>query len=93
MNTSRKAMEWLTCFSNVNLMLRCLLFKKFKNEQDSLQSTTACFDSYNSLSFKKIDKANSKFDLKIKEALHIKGTVMQIEKAPINDRLRVSKVS
>ena len=30
-----------------------------------LHSTTACFDSYNSLSFKIIDKANSKFDLKI----------------------------
>ena len=29
-----------------------------------------CFDSYNSLCFKIIDKANSKFDLKIKEALH-----------------------
>ena len=36
-----------------------------------LHSTTACFDSYNSLSFKIIDKANSKFDLKIKEALYI----------------------
>ena len=23
-------MEWLTCFSIVNLMLGCLLFKKFK---------------------------------------------------------------
>ena len=30
-----------------------------------------CIDSYNSLCFKLIDKANSKFDLKIKEALHI----------------------
>ena len=30
MNTSRKVIEWLTCFSNVNLMLECLLFKKFK---------------------------------------------------------------
>ena len=39
----------------------------FKN----LHSTTTCFDSYNYLSFKTIDKANSKFDLKIKEALHI----------------------
>ena len=29
------------------------------------------FDSYNSLCFKIIDKVNSKFDLKIKEALHI----------------------
>ena len=37
----------------------------------TLHSTTTCFDSYNSLCFKIIDKANSKFDLKIKEALHI----------------------
>ena len=36
-----------------------------------LHSTTTCFDSYNSLCFKIIDKANSKFDSKIKEALHI----------------------
>ena len=28
-------------------------------------------DSYNYLSFKITDKANSKFDLKLKEALHI----------------------
>ena len=33
--------------------------------------TATCFDPYNSLCFKIIDKANSKFDLKIKEALHI----------------------
>ena len=36
-----------------------------------LHSTATCFDSYNSLCFKIIDKANSKFDLKVKEALHI----------------------
>ena len=36
-----------------------------------LHSTTTCFDSYNFLCFKIIDKANSRFDLKIKEALHI----------------------
>ena len=36
-----------------------------------LRSNITCFDSYNSFSFKIIDKANSKFDLKIKEALHI----------------------
>ena len=36
-----------------------------------IQSTATCFDSYNSLCFKIIDKASSKFDLKIKEALHI----------------------
>ena len=39
----------------------------FKN----LHSTTTCFDSYNSLCFKIIDKDNSKFDLKIKEASYI----------------------
>ena len=32
-----------------------------------LHSTVTCFDSYNSLCFKIIDKANSNFDLKIKE--------------------------
>ena len=36
-----------------------------------LHSTPTCFDSYNSLCFEVIDKASSKFDLKIKEALHI----------------------
>ena len=36
-----------------------------------LHSTTTCFDSYNSLCFKIIGKANPKFDLKIKEALRI----------------------
>ena len=34
-------------------------------------SSETCFDSYYSLCLKIIDKANSKFDLKIKEALHI----------------------
>ena len=36
-----------------------------------LHSSATCFDSYNSLSFKIIDKASSKFDWKTKEALHI----------------------
>ena len=36
-----------------------------------LHSTVACFDSYNSVCFKIIVKANSKLDLKIKESLHI----------------------
>ena len=36
-----------------------------------LHLATTCFDSYNSLCFKIIDKGNSKFDLKIKEALHV----------------------
>ena len=37
-----------------------------------LHSSETCFDSYNSLCFKITDEANSKFNLKIKEALHIK---------------------
>ena len=36
-----------------------------------LHSSATCFDSYNSLCFKIIANANSKFELKIKEALHI----------------------
>ena len=36
--------------------------------------TATCFDSYNYLCFKIIDKTNPKFDLKIKEALHINFT-------------------
>ena len=32
-----------------------------------LHSTTTCSDSYNSLCFKIVDKAKSKFDLKVKE--------------------------
>ena len=32
MDTSRKAMKWLICFSIVNLILRCLLFKKLKKK-------------------------------------------------------------
>ena len=35
---------------------------------------TTCFDSYNSLCFKIIDKANSKFDLKIKEVFQLEKT-------------------
>ena len=36
-----------------------------------LHSTPTSLDSYNSLCFKIIGKTNSKFDLNIKEALHI----------------------
>ena len=48
-------------------MQRCSNSHIFKH----LHSTATYFDSYNSLCFKIIDKANSKFDLKIKKALHI----------------------
>ena len=36
-----------------------------------LDSSSTSFHSYNPLNFKIIDKANSKFDLKTKETLHI----------------------
>ena len=36
-----------------------------------LHSSETCFDSHDSLCFKIIGKADSKFDLKIKAALHI----------------------
>ena len=44
---------------------------KKDSKSHTLYSFETCFDSYNSLCFKIIDTANSKFDLKIKEALHI----------------------
>ena len=48
MNTSRKAMEWLICFSIVNLKLGCLLFKKFKkfNESGSLSKAARMSSTY-----------------------------------------------
>ena len=39
-----------------------------------LHSNATCFDSYNSLCFKIIDKTNSKFDSKTKESLHSNWT-------------------
>ena len=41
MNTSRKALEWLTCFSIVNLMFECLLFKMFKKLNESCSFSKA----------------------------------------------------
>ena len=35
MNTSRKAMEWLTCFPIIILMSKCLLFKTFEKFNES----------------------------------------------------------
>ena len=48
MNTSRKAIEWLICFSIVNLMLGCLLFQKFKNfnESSSLSKAARMSSTY-----------------------------------------------
>ena len=37
----------------------------------NIYTAPTCSDSYNSLCFKIYDKANSKFDLKIEETLHI----------------------
>ena len=41
-------MEWLFCFSIVNLMLGCLLFKKFKkfNESCSLSKAARMSSTY-----------------------------------------------
>ena len=55
--------------------VRSLFFvvkEHIKNDNKShifkhLHSTATCFDSYNSLCVEIIDKANSKFDLKIKK--------------------------
>ena len=48
MDTSRKAMEGLICFAIVNLMLGCLLFKKFKkfNESCSLSKAARMSSTY-----------------------------------------------
>ena len=46
-----------------------------------LHSTATYFDSYNSLSFEIIYKVNSKFDLKIKEALIIDWTKRNLKRA------------
>ena len=44
-----------------------------------LHSTKTCFDSYNYLCLKIINKANSKFYLNIREALHINFGEMKLE--------------
>ena len=48
MNTSRKAMEWLTCFSIENSMLEYFLFKKLKifNESCSLSKAAGMPSTY-----------------------------------------------
>ena len=58
------------------ILAKTRIEEHIKNDSKShilkhLYSTATCSDSNNSLCFKIIDKANSKFDLKIKEALHI----------------------
>ena len=57
----------------LKLGLRSIYIKKDNKSHifKHLHFTATCFDSYNSLCFKIINKANSKFDLKIKEAFHI----------------------
>ena len=76
-------MVWFTCASCSSSYIgtTCRHFKtrieehvkKYNKSHISknLHFTATCFDSYNSLFFKIIDKAKSKFDLKIKEFLHI----------------------
>ena len=46
MNTSRKAMECLICFSIINLMLEYLLFRKFKKFDESCSLSKAARMSF-----------------------------------------------
>ena len=55
-----------------------------------LHSTATCFDSYNSLCFKIIDKANFKFVLKIKGVLHINWRKPNINAQPNHLALTLS---
>ena len=57
-------------------LLKTRIEKHIKKDNKShifkhLHSTATCFDLHSFFSFKEIDKANSNFNLKIKEALHI----------------------
>ena len=63
-------LTWATCSSIVHIG-ETMIEEHIKKDNQShvfkhLHSTATCFESYNSLSFKTIDKANSKFDLKLK---------------------------
>ena len=63
--------------SSSNIGETCRHFKTRIEEHikifEHLHSTTTCFDSYNPLCFKIIDKANSKFDLKLKKHYILTG--------------------
>ena len=52
-------------------MNHTVIIKYIYNIYKHLHTTATRFDSYNYLSFKIIEKANSNFDLKFKEDLHI----------------------
>ena len=58
------ALAKLVVILKLGLRNKCHIFKH-------IHSSETCFESYNSRCFKVIDKAVSKFDLKIKEALDI----------------------
>ena len=55
-----------------------------------LNSTATCFDSYNSLCFKIFGKVYSKFDLKIKETLHINWSKPNLKAQQNNLALNLS---
>ena len=65
-----------SCIAETCRHFKTTIEKHIKKDDKShtfkhLHYTATCFDSYNSVCFEVIDKAISKFDLKIKEALHI----------------------
>ena len=78
----------------------CCLFKTrieedIKKDDESqifkhLNSTATCSDSYNSLCFKIFDKVYSKFDLKIKETLHINWSKPNLKAQQNNLALNLS---
>ena len=57
-----------------------------------LHSTATCFDLYNSLCFKIIDRADSKFGLKIKEALYINWRKSSLKTAEVSNNFFFSIV-
>ena len=61
MNTSRKAMEWLICFSIINLMLGCLLFKKPKKFNESCSLSKAA----------RMSSTNLKYNLGLLRFIHL----------------------
>ena len=66
----------LAILAELVVILKSRIEKHIKKDNKSdifkhLHSAASCFDSYHSLCFIISDKADSKFDAKVKKALHI----------------------
>ena len=71
-------LKWNVCKETSYIAMHSKMHNKEYIKKDNkshifkhLDSTATCFDPYNSHCFKMIDKANSRFDSKIKEAFRI----------------------